>query len=175
MSREWLVDVKAKCSRGGRVTFQFFAELDEHRPAVRQVAEMVLKRGEAYRLDRTRDKGILVWMQLRDQLAAAIASGALSPGERLPTLREMALDARVDMNTVKRVYDDLQEHGLVVIHHGRGAFVTDKQPQPTDNNAQASALTGLATHAVDMAERLGFSAADLAKAILELQAKDTST
>src|ERR1700736_459307 len=47
MPREWLVDVKAKCSRGGRVTFQFFAELDEHRPAVRQVAEMVLKRGEA--------------------------------------------------------------------------------------------------------------------------------
>ena len=47
MSREWLVDVKAKCSREGRIPFQFFAELDEHRPAVRQVAEMVLKGGEA--------------------------------------------------------------------------------------------------------------------------------
>jgi DNA-binding transcriptional regulator YhcF (GntR family) len=87
----------------------------------------------------------------------------------------MALDAQIDMNTVKRVYDDLQEHGLVVIVHGRGTFVTDEQPLPTDNNAQGAALTGLATHAVDMAEKLGFSAADLAKAILELQARDTSS
>ena len=129
----------------------------------------------AIRLDRTRDKGVLVWMQLRDQLAAAIASGALAPRERLPTLREMALEAQIDMNTVKRVYDDLQAHGLVVIVHGRGTFVTDKQPQPTDHNARASALTGLATHAIDMAEKLGFSAADLAKAILEVETKDTSS
>jgi GntR family transcriptional regulator len=114
-------------------------------------------------------------MQLRDQMAAAIASGALAPGERLPTLREMALDAGVDMNTVKRVYDDLQEHRLVVIHHGRGAFVADRLPEPTDHDTHASALAGLATHAIDMAEKLGFSATELAKAILERETKDSST
>src|SRR5258708_15220638 len=47
MSREWLGDDKAKCSRRGWVTFQFCAELHEPRSAVRQVTEMALKRGEA--------------------------------------------------------------------------------------------------------------------------------
>jgi GntR family transcriptional regulator len=74
-------------------------------------------------LDRATD--VPLGTQLAWQLRAAIAAGALRPGDRLPGVRELAGDAGVNVNTVRAVYARLAEQGAIVSEHGRGTFVRD--------------------------------------------------
>jgi GntR family transcriptional regulator len=61
--------------------------------------------------------------QIVDQVAALLASNALRPGERLPSVRELARELAVNQNTVLRVYERLAAEGLVEMRHGQGTFV----------------------------------------------------
>src|SRR5580765_3643003 len=64
-----------------------------------------------------------------EQLAASVrteaAAGRLRPGDRLPAAREVAASLGVNLHTVLHAYQDLREEGLVEMHRGRGAVVTD--------------------------------------------------
>src|SRR5262245_29439826 len=62
--------------------------------------------------------------QLADQIAALCASGGLRPGERLPSVRELARELAVNQNTILRVYERLCGEGLLEMRHGQGTFVT---------------------------------------------------
>jgi GntR family transcriptional regulator len=64
-----------------------------------------------------------VGVQLSWRLRALIASGRLGAGERLPSFRQLAEWAGVNVNTVRSVYAGLEEAGLVVTHQGQGTFV----------------------------------------------------
>ena len=66
---------------------------------------------------------------LRDQLKAAIESGRLAPGMRLPSLREAPKLFGVARNTMAEVYDQLLNQGYVVARQGSGTFVTDTLPR----------------------------------------------
>jgi GntR family transcriptional regulator len=61
--------------------------------------------------------------QIGDQIAALCASGSLRPGERLPSVRELARELAVNQNTVLRVYERLCGDGLLEMRHGQGTFV----------------------------------------------------
>jgi DNA-binding transcriptional regulator YhcF (GntR family) len=63
-------------------------------------------------------------VQLAWHLRAAVASGELKDGERLPSVREMAAASGVNANTVRAVYARLEAEGVVATEHGRGTFVT---------------------------------------------------
>ena len=71
-----------------------------------------------------RDSEVPVGTQLAWRLRAAMLSGELRAGGRLPPVREMALQAGVNVNTVRAVYARLAEQGLISSEHGRGTFVT---------------------------------------------------
>src|SRR5207244_2451337 len=62
--------------------------------------------------------------QLAWKLRGSIAAGLLSAGDRLPGVRELALSAGVNVNTVRSVYGRLAEQGLIVAEHGRGTVVS---------------------------------------------------
>ena len=64
-----------------------------------------------------------IYVQIRDQVLRAIGSGKLRPGEQLPTMRQMAVDLRVDLNTVRHAYDELEETGAIVVLRARGTYV----------------------------------------------------
>src|SRR3954449_10223733 len=70
-----------------------------------------------------RGSDVPVGTQLTWKLRAAIASGSLRPGDRLPAVRELATAAGVNVNTARAVYARLVEHGVIVSEHGRGTFV----------------------------------------------------
>lgn len=76
-----------------------------------------------------RDGEVPVSTQLTWQLQALITDGRLQPGERLPSVRRLADVARVNVNTVRAVYERLEGEGFVVTHHGRGTFVAQNVPQ----------------------------------------------
>ncbi len=66
-----------------------------------------------------------VYLQITDAVRRAIALGSLQPGDRLPTIREMAVQTRVNRNTVSRAYLELEHQGLVRARQGSGVYVTD--------------------------------------------------
>jgi DNA-binding transcriptional regulator YhcF (GntR family) len=66
--------------------------------------------------------------QLRAQLAALVAEGALPPGTRLATVRQMATDLGLAANTVARAYRELEADGVVETHGRRGTFVRSTRP-----------------------------------------------
>ncbi len=61
--------------------------------------------------------------QIAEQIATLCASGSLRPGERLPSVRELARELAVNQNTILRVYDRLCGEGLLEMRHGQGTFV----------------------------------------------------
>jgi DNA-binding transcriptional regulator YhcF (GntR family) len=71
-----------------------------------------------------RESGIPVGVQLVQRLRAQVDSGALRPGDRLPSVRDAAVAAGVNVNTVRAAYGRLEREGLVRSEHGRGTFVT---------------------------------------------------
>lgn len=65
-----------------------------------------------------------IYAQIERGLRAAIAAGRLRVGDQLPTVRQLAVDLRVNANTVARVYADLEREGVLETRRGVGSFVT---------------------------------------------------
>jgi GntR family transcriptional regulator len=73
--------------------------------------------------------GVPIYVQIRDQIVAAIASGVLKPGERMPTMREVAVALKVDLNTVRHAYEAAQETGAVTLVRAQGTYVAERPPE----------------------------------------------
>jgi DNA-binding transcriptional regulator YhcF (GntR family) len=98
-------------------------------------------------------------VQLSWRLRALILTGQLNPGERLPSLRRVAGWAGVNVNTVRSVYESLEEQGLIVSQQGRGTFVAaDVVPEPE--------LEAVALDALRQAQSLGREPKDLAIVVM---------
>ncbi len=76
--------------------------------------------------------GVPFYRQVIDQVKAAIATENLSPGDRLPTVRQLAVDLSINPNTVSRAYTELELTGLVETQMGSGTFVGSRQVKPND-------------------------------------------
>jgi DNA-binding transcriptional regulator YhcF (GntR family) len=92
--------------------------------------------------------------QLRSQIEALVHRGRLAPGERLPPVRELAVDLGLATNTVARAYRELEAVGVLVGRGRLGTFVADALPEPpSDARARlADAARAYATRA----RQLGF-------------------
>jgi len=64
-----------------------------------------------------------MYVQIIEQIKLRIAVGDWSPGFPLPSIRELAVAARVSVITVKRAYQELESEGVIVTQHGKGSFV----------------------------------------------------
>lgn len=67
--------------------------------------------------------GMPVYLQLVDQVKAAAASGALQPGEALPSIRPLAEELRLNRNTVAKAYSELESLGVIETLPGKGCFL----------------------------------------------------
>ena len=68
-----------------------------------------------------------IYTQLIQRLTEAIVSGVYAPGEKLPSVRELALEAGVNPNTVQRSLTELEREGLVFSQRTAGRFVTENE------------------------------------------------
>jgi GntR family transcriptional regulator len=101
--------------------------------------------------------------QIRAQLAEAIARGALEPGARLPTVRQLAADLDVAPNTVGRAYRALEEAALVRTAGRHGTVVADAAPV-TRSRRRAALREAAERYRADVA-RLGFTVEDAMRAL----------
>jgi GntR family transcriptional regulator len=80
-----------------------------------------------------------VYQQLVDGVKGALAKGLLSPGERLPSVRDLAATMTLNHNTVARAYQELERERLIEVVRGRGTFVAFAGPRP-DRAERVAAL-----------------------------------
>ena len=111
------------------------------------------------------DDSLPIYTQLVGQIKTAIVSGELQPGGKLPAVRELAIEAGVNPNTMQRAFQELERSGLVYTVRGSGRYVTD------DVCAIDSERGKLAEEAIndflENMQRLGYSAEQAAQAIAE--------
>lgn len=69
--------------------------------------------------------GLPVWIQIKNRIAYLIGSGAFQAGDKLPTVRGLAVNLDISYNTVNRAYMDLEREGYITTRKGRGTFVAD--------------------------------------------------
>ena len=79
---------------------------------------------ESFELDYS--SGLPVWIQVKNRIAYLIGSGEYSAGDRLPTVRALAVDLDISYNTVNRAYMDLEREGYITTRKGRGTFVAER-------------------------------------------------
>jgi GntR family transcriptional regulator len=84
-----------------------------------------------FRLDTS--SGVPVYRQLIDQVQAGIATGILSVGYQIPTVRQVAVDLAINPNTVMRAYRELEIRGVLDTQQGTGTFIAAQTPQIHDD------------------------------------------
>ena len=78
-----------------------------------------------------------IYVQIIDQVRREIALGALREVDRLPTVRELAVQYRVNRNTVARAIQELERDGIVRTRVGQGTFVADGSPRLAESDREA--------------------------------------
>ena len=114
--------------------------------------------------------GVPVYRQIIDQILGAIASGALSPGDQLPTVRQLAVDLAVNPNTVVRAYRELEIRGVLSTQQGVGTFITTLPVGPGDAERQRQ-LDQLVGSLMARAGSAGFTADDIIDRMKEVLAE----
>jgi GntR family transcriptional regulator len=73
--------------------------------------------------------GVPFYRQIIEQVKFSIARGNLKPGDRLPTMRQLAVDLSINPNTVIRAYREMEIEGVLDTHQGSGTFVSRHKPE----------------------------------------------
>ena len=119
---------------------------------------------KSLRLD---NSGVPIYVQLREQILRSLGAGVLASGDQMPTMREVAVALKIDLNTVRHAYDELERMGAITLVRGRGSFVAEPPP-PMGARAQASQIDGLAKQTLATAVAAGIDPAALADRIKAL-------
>ncbi len=106
-----------------------------------------------------------IYAQLERGLRAAIATGRLRPGDQLPTVRQLAVDLRVNANTVARVYAELERSGVLETRRGVGSFISATPAQAHPPREHERRLRAFVTRVLADADAAGFTADDVIGAL----------
>ena len=104
-----------------------------------------------------------IYLQIVSQIKHLIAAGKLRPDDQLPTVRQLAVELRVDPNTVARAYRQLVEDGVIASQQGRGTYVLDRPPPADQRKQRREKLLAVTDAFLREVERLGFAPDELEK------------
>ncbi len=95
-----------------------------------------------------------IWRQIVEQVKYGVASGEFAPDEKLPSIRSLAAELKINPRTVVKAYEELSHMGLVVMRQGQGAFITSERPD-TPAEARRKVLLEMARRLLAEGARLG--------------------
>jgi GntR family transcriptional regulator len=110
-----------------------------------------------------------IYAQLERGLRAAIAAGRIRPGDQLPTVRQLAVDLRINANTVARVYADLERSGVLETRRGVGSFVRATASEARPRAEHEKRLRAFVTRMLGDAAAAGFTPRELVAEIQSLR------
>ena len=127
--------------------------------------------GLAERLALYLDKGSEepLYRQIADRFWLEVVSGTLETGERLPTVRQLAIDLGVHPGTVSRAYEELESLGILVKRPG-GTFIALSSPDTSVLERRAQ-LERLCRDLIDRADTFGFSVTELIDTLTDLRSE----
>ena len=114
--------------------------------------------------------GVPVYRQIMDQVLGAVASGRLTSGDQLPTVRQLAVDLSINPNTVIRAYRELEIRGFLDTHQGSGTFVSQQRVEQ-DDEERVRKLDLIVSDAIARAGAEGFTAKQVLDRLKELLAE----
>src|SRR5882757_6929650 len=123
------------------------------------IAQSQVARGHRFEFKLDLHSGVPVYRQLIDQVRSGVASGSLTAGDQLPTVRQLAVDLAINPNTVMRAYRELELGGLLETHQGTGTFVADKKPEKNSPERERQ-LAQMAGECAARAGAAGFTLED---------------
>jgi GntR family transcriptional regulator len=106
-----------------------------------------------------------IYAQVERGLRAAIAAGRLRPGDQLPTVRELAVELKVNANTIARVYSELERAGVFETRRGVGTFVRASRTEARPASEHARRLKAFATRVLAEGDAHGFNAEEVIAAL----------
>jgi GntR family transcriptional regulator len=109
--------------------------------------------------------GSPIYTQIVEQVKQQVLSGELKPGNQLPTVRALALELRVNFNTVARAYRLLDEAGIISTQQGRGTYILEVPPPERTDKLRQQALEALTRDYLAEAMRLGCSTEEILQAM----------
>lgn len=114
--------------------------------------------------------GVPYYKQIILQVEMAIADGRLAKGDRLPTVRSLAVDLSINPNTVARAYNEMEIREIVVTQQGSGTFISEKQIT-IDAIERERILTEITRSYISKANSYGFTLEELLEHIQELSSE----
>lgn len=119
--------------------------------------------------------GVPIYTQIVEQVKQQIVSGLLKPGDQLPTVRALALELRVNFNTVARAYRLLDEAGIISTQQGRGTYILDVPPPERTDKLRQQALEALTRDYLNDALRLGCNPEEISETLKEQLENESKT
>lgn len=116
-----------------------------------------------FRLDAS--SGVPFYRQIIDQVLLAVGDGRIKPGTQLPTVRQLAVDLSVNLNTVAKAYREMEIRGIVQTQQGTGTFIAERTGSKTREKRKA--MQDLVDRLIANGEALGIPIEDLVEALSE--------
>ena len=98
-----------------------------------------------------------IYAQLIQQIKHQVATGQLKPGDQLPTVRALASQLQIHVNTVVRAYDQLDQDGVISTQQGRGTFIAHRPDKAQLHRHRRDTLQTMIDRVVVEALSLGYS------------------
>lgn len=106
-----------------------------------------------------------IYAQLERALRAAIATRRMQPGDQLPTVRQLAVELRVNANTVARVYAELERAGVIETRRGVGSFISATPAEARPPREHDRRLRAFVTRVLADADAAGFTVDEIVAAL----------
>ena len=102
-----------------------------------------------------------IYLQIVEAVQKLVALGSLQPGDQLPTVRQLAVDLRVNPNTVARAYLELEHKGVIASQQGRGTYVTVQPDTAALTRQREEKLRAMVSNFLLEALSQGYALADV--------------
>ena len=112
--------------------------------------------------------GVPIYRQIIQQIEYAILSGRMRPGDRLPTIRSLAVDLKTNPNTIARAYSELEILGILETQVGSGTYISEKKPVIEDDSLDRKIREVLGRFVQEMRD-LGVDKKELVRLITEFK------
>ena len=110
-----------------------------------------------------------IYEQVKDGLRRLVVTGAMQPGDKLPSVRSLASSLAINPNTIQRAYEALEREGYLYSVAGKGSFVAERND--VDENRRKELLKQFEAAAAELMF-LGLSAQELSERLDEMENKD---
>jgi len=116
----------------------------------------------SFSLDQNDD--VPIYRQIIRQIEYAVLSGRLKSGDRLPTIRSLAVELKTNPNTIAKAYGELEIRGILATQVGSGTYISDKKPTPGEEGPERKVRELVSRFIKDMRD-LGVEKRELARVI----------